>query len=129
MQEEKNNRNKWLHLRLRQNEYSAIHNRFKNTTCQKFSDYVRKVLMSKPIVTTVRNQSHDALMAEAIKLRNELNNIGNNFNQAVKKLHTLQQIHEFGYWINTYEKDNRIIQQKIDEVKKHIQNLGEKWLQ
>ena len=129
MQEEKNNRNKWLHLCLRQNEYSAIHNRFKNTTCQKFSDYVRKVLMNKPIVTTVRNQSHDALMAEAIKLRNELNNIGNNFNQAVKKLHTLQQIHEFGYWINTYEKDNRIIQQKIDEVKKHIQNLGEKWLQ
>ena len=129
MQEEKNNRNKWLHLRLRQDEHTAIHNRFKNTTCQKFSDYVRKVLMNKPIVTTVRNQSHDALMAEAIKLRNELNNIGNNFNQAVKKLHTLQQIHEFGYWINTYEKDNRIIQQKIDEVKKHIQNLGEKWLQ
>jgi len=48
-----------------------------------------------PIVTTYRNQSFDDYMAKMIRLRNELNGIGNNFNQAVKKLHTLHQIVEF----------------------------------
>ena len=68
-------------------------------------------------------------MAEAIKLRNELNNIGNNFNQAVKKLNTLQQIPEFRNWIIVYELDKKILFNKIDEIKNNIQKIAEKWLQ
>ncbi len=46
-----------------------------------------------------RNKSLDDFMAEMIVLRKQLNAIGNNQNQAVKKLHTLHQIPEFRNWI------------------------------
>ncbi len=68
-------------------------------------------------------------MTEAIRLKNELNNIGNNFNQAVKKLHTLQQIPEFKTWLIHYEIEKNILFNKVDETKKYIQKIAEKWLQ
>jgi len=68
-------------------------------------------------------------MAEAIRLRNELNGIGNNFNQAVKKLHTLYQIREFRNWLITYELERKILLNKVDEIKNNIQKIAEKWLQ
>jgi predicted nucleic acid-binding Zn-ribbon protein len=76
-----------------------------------------------------RNQSLDEFMSEIIRLRTELNGIGNNFNQAVKKLHTLQQISEFKDWIINYELEKKILLNKVEEIKKHIQKISEKWLQ
>ncbi|HEX8332702.1 MAG TPA: plasmid mobilization relaxosome protein MobC [Segetibacter sp.] len=129
MSEKNTNRTKWLHLRLTPDEYNKIQKQFLKTTCRKISDYARKILLGKPVTSTYRNQSLDDLMTEAIKLRNELNNIGNNFNQAVKKLHTLNQIQEFKTWIIAYEADKKFLFNKIDEIKSHIQKLAEKWLQ
>ncbi len=68
-------------------------------------------------------------MTEAMKLRNELNSIGNNFNQAVKKLHTLYQIAEIRSWLISYEVEKKTLFNKVDEIKNHIQKIGEKWLQ
>ena len=79
---------------------------------------MRRSLFDKPIVTTHRSQSIDDSMAEAIKLRNELNSLGNNFNQAVKKLHTLQQIPEFRNWIIVYGLDKKMLFNKLDENQK-----------
>ena len=129
MSEQNTNRTKWLHLRLKPDEFDKIHKQFSKTTCRKISEYSRKILLDKPITTTYRNQSIDDLMTEAIKLRNELNNIGNNFNQAVKKLHTLQQIPEFRNWIIAFELDKKILFNKVDEIKNNIQKIAEKWLQ
>ena len=92
MEEQNNNRTKWLHLRLTPDEYQKIVAAFSKSTCRKLSDYARKNLLQKPIVNKYRNESLDDFMTEMIRLRGELNAIGNNFNQAVKKLHTLQQI-------------------------------------
>jgi hypothetical protein len=129
MSEQNNNRTRWLHLRLKPEEYEKIHRQFSKTTCRKLSDYARKILLGKPLIATTRNQSLDDFMAEAIKLRNDLNGIGNNFNQAVKKLHTLNQIPEFRHWIITYEIEKQILFNKMDVIKNHIQKIGEKWLQ
>ena len=86
-------------------------------------------MLGKPLIATTRDQSLDDFMTEAIRLRNELNSIGNNFNQAVKKLHTLQQISEFRAWLINYELEKKVLQNKMDEIKNHIQKIGEKWLQ
>ena len=129
MSEQNNNRTRWLHLRLKPEEYEKIHRQFSKTTCRKLSDYARKILLGKPLIATIRNQSLDDFMAEAIKLRNDLNGIGNNFNQAVKRLHTLNQISEFRHWIITYEIEKQILFNKMDVIKNHIQKIGEKWLQ
>ena len=129
MSEQNNNRSRWLHLRLTPDEFEKIHRQFGKTTCRKLSDYARKILLGKPLIAITRNQSLDDFMAEAIKLRNDLNGIGNNFNQAVKKLHTLNQIPEFRHWIITYEIEKQILFNKMDVIKNHIQKIGEKWLQ
>ncbi|MEO7984721.1 MAG: plasmid mobilization relaxosome protein MobC [Bacteroidota bacterium] len=129
MSEQNTNRTKWLHVRLRPEEFEKINSQYKKTTCRKLSEYARKILLGKPLIATTRNQSLDDFMSEAIKLRNELNALGNNFNQAVKKLHTLQQISEFRGWLITHELEKKILQNKIDEIKNHIQKIAEKWLQ
>ncbi|MFV8347182.1 plasmid mobilization protein [Flavobacterium sp. ZB4P13] len=129
MEEQNNNRTKWLHLRLTPDEYQKIVAAFSKSTCRKLSDYARKNLLQKPIVNKYRNESLDDFMAEMIRLRGELNAIGNNFNQAVKKLHTLHQITEFKHWLISYELEKKILFNKVDEIKKHIQKFAESWLQ
>ena len=93
------------------------------------SDYVRHVLFNKPITVYHRNKSLDDFMKEIISLRNELNGIGNNFNQGVKKLHTLQQIAEFKSWIITYELEKQTLLNKVDEIKNRINKIADEWLQ
>ncbi|WP_423147029.1 plasmid mobilization protein [Rubrolithibacter danxiaensis] len=129
MKEKKTNRSRIIGLRLTLREYEQIEKKFKSSTCRKLSDYVRRSIFEKPIVTTYRNQSLDDFMTEVIRLRNELNSIGNNFNQAVKKLHTLNQIAEFRTWLITHELEKKILFNKVDAVKKHIQKIAEIWLQ
>ncbi len=129
MKEQNDNRNKWLHIRLKPNELQIIETKFHKTSCRKLSEYARKILLNKPITTFYRNQSLDEFMHEMIRLRNELQAIGNNFNQSVKKLHTLQQIPEFKNWIITNELQQKILLNKVEEIKKQIQLIAEKWLQ
>ena len=129
MEENLKNRTKWLHLRLTTKEYELLHSQFKKSTCPKLSDFARKNLLQKPIVQKYRNESLDEIMGELIQLRVELNAIGNNFNQAVKKLHTLQQIPEFKVWIIQYESQKYKLLFFIEEIKNNIQNIAQKWLQ
>jgi hypothetical protein len=129
MSENNNNRTKWLHLRLTPAEYHRIHKSYTNTSCQKLSDYARSIILEKPITVYQRNKSLDDFMTEMISLRNELNSIGNNFNQAVKKLHTLQQIAEFKAWIITYELEKKTLFNKVDEIKNRINKIADEWLQ
>lgn len=129
MEAENSNRTRIIGLRLTPEEYAKIEHKWKTSTCRKLSDYVRKHLFDKSIVTTYRNQSLDDFMEETIVLRNQLNAIGNNVNQAVKKLHTLQQIPEFRNWIISYDLDKKILFNKVEEIKTHIQKITDKWLQ
>lgn len=129
MKEKKLFRTRIIGLRLTSKEYEHLEKKFKESTCRKLSDYVRRSLFGKPIVTTYRNQSLDDFMTEAMRLRNELNSLGNNFNQAVKKLHTLHEITEFKSWLIAYELEKKIMLNKVDEIKNHIQKIAEKWLQ
>jgi len=122
-------RYKWLHIRLKEDEHARINNKFSKSTCRKLSEYARRVLLDKIITVNQRNQSLDDFMAEMIKLRNELNKVGNNFNQSVKKLHTLEQIFEFKSWLITNETDKKMLFEKIDEIKLKISQISDKWLQ
>jgi GTP1/Obg family GTP-binding protein len=129
MEKKNSNRTRIIGLRLTFDEYRKIEKKWKASTCRKLSEYVRRSLFEKPIVTTYRNRSQDDLMTELTKLRNELNAVGNNFNQVVKKLHTLQQIAEFKSWLIAYEVEKKILQNKLDEVRNNIKKMLEIWLQ
>lgn len=128
MEEKKTNRTRWLHLRLTPEEYKMIMVFYLQSTCRKLSEYARLQLLKKPVIGKYRNESQDELMNEIIALRNELNAIGNNFNQSVKRLHTLTDFNEFRQWIIRYELDKNTISSKLENLKKSIQKIGELWL-
>lgn len=123
------NRTRIIGLRLTPGEYAKIERKWKASTCRKLSDYVRHNLFEKPVTSYYRNQSLDEFMAEMVILRNEMNHIGNKFNQAVKRLNTLNQIAEFRSWLIAYEVEKKTLFNKVDEIKKHVQKIAESWLQ
>ncbi|SEP06209.1 plasmid mobilization relaxosome protein MobC [Flavobacterium sp. fv08] len=129
MEEKKNNRTRWLHLRLTPEEYKMIMVFYLQSTCRKLSEYARLQLLKKPVIGKFRNQSQDDLMTEIIALRSELNAIGNNFNQSVKRLHTLNDFAEFRQWTMRYELDKASIASKLESLKVSIGKIGELWLQ
>ena len=129
MKEEKINRSKLLKVRLTPKEMETIHNKFSKATCRKLSEYVRKVLLDKPVTMYHRNKSLDDFMTEMITLRNELNAIGNNYNQVVKRLHNLERLEEIKAWALLNESSKQILLKKVDEIKLKIAQINDQWLQ
>lgn len=128
MEKENSNRTRIVGLRFTPEEYVKIERKWKASTSRKLSDYIRRHLFDKPVTTKFRNESLDEFMLEIIRLRGELGAIGNNFNQAVKKLHTLNQIPEFKVWIFSAELDKKNLLEKVEEIKKYIQQISVRWL-
>ena len=129
MERENSKKTRKITLRLTAEEYVKIEQKWKTSTCRKLSDYLRKQIFDKSITTLYRNQSLDNFIEETIVLRKELNAIGINLNQTVKKLHTLQRIPEFKTWIIRYEIEKQIFKSKIDLIEKHASKITDKWLQ
>ena len=128
MSEDKINKKKsWISFRVKPEEYDKIHQLLHKTTHRKLSEYAHKVLLNKPVIVKYRNESANEILSVLIQLKNELNATGNNFNQAVKKLHTLSQISEFKIWLFLYEKDIQNSIQKIEEIKTKIFQIYEQW--
>lgn len=125
----KTNRTKHLHVRFTPKEFEKINEQFTRTTCRKISEYVRKVLLDKPVKVNQRNQSLDDFMAELIKLRGELNAISNNYNQVVKRLHTMQDLAELKSWLFLNETAKKIMTEKVSEIKSKINSINDQWLQ
>ena len=67
-------------------------------------------------------------MEEVIVLRQELHAIGNNVNQAVKKLHTLHQIPEFRHWIQSHEHLQQQLTEKTNHMEQRIAKMSDEWL-
>ena len=126
---EKTNKTRWLHIRLSESEHRAISKQYTGSTCRKLSEFARLKLLEKPIITYYRNRSMDDFMAELMKLREDLNAVGNNFNQAVKKLHSLNQTGATGWFITATQKDRDSLLEKTEEIKMSIQKFAERWLQ
>lgn len=116
-------------VRFKPEEFERLQRHYKSTTCRKLSQYSRKILLNKPVVVNYRNQSVDEILAEMIQLKVELSALGNNFNQAVKKLHTLDQIPEFRAWVLLNEASKQSFLKKVEEIKIKMNKLYETWSQ
>ncbi len=129
MSEQINNREKWLHLRLSAAEYQKLSIGFKNSTKRKLSQYARSILLNKPITVYTRNRSYDDFVSEMILLRSELKAIGNNFNQAVKKLHAMDRDAEVKAWALINENSKQLFFKKVEEINLKISQISDKWSQ
>jgi hypothetical protein len=129
MSDEKKNRTRIIGLRLTVAEYEDLEQKWQKSNCRKLSDYGRRMLFAKPIVSNYRNRSLDELMAEAMLLRKELNAIGVNFNQAVHRLHTLDHLPQMQRWLTSFEADKHKLFGKIDEIVSQVEKMAATWLQ
>src|ERR1035438_4875119 len=112
MEDKRNNRSRIVAVRFKPGEYLVLYNKFRLTTCRQLSEYVRRVLFERKITMYTRNKSLDEFMAEMIQLRNEFSSIGNNLNQAVRKLNSLQQIPEIKVWLIFNDSSNKELHKK-----------------
>lgn len=122
-------RSKWLTVRLSENEEKKLLILFEKTTAQSLSEYARLVLLQEPVTVLYRNQSADELLPELVRLKNELNAIGNNFNQAVKRLHTIDHISEIKYWLLANEPVKNSFLQTAAEIRELMTKTYQLWLQ
>jgi hypothetical protein len=129
MSETKKVRKLWLTIRLNDDEQKRLNSLYKVTTCKALSEYARDILLQQPVVINYRNQSADETLSELSQLVTELNSIGRNFNQAIKKLHTLDHLPELQTWILLNESSKQLLFKKIDEIKNYILQMHQQWLQ
>jgi hypothetical protein len=126
---EQANKTEWVHVRLSKEEHEQLSKAFAKTTCRKLSEYVRNILLGKPMVSIYRNKSLDDFMTEMVHLRIELNALGNNYNQAVKKLNILNRGDLAPAWVTTYEEDKKKFERCVENIEKHISKIADQWLQ
>lgn len=116
-----------MNTRFTTTEYEQLQVLFKKTTCRELAEYVRKSVLNQPISVRYRNQSIDDFLADMISLRRELNAIGNNFNQAVHRLHTLHIVPEIQHWILSNEQDKTVLFRQIETINNRINQLYQLW--
>lgn len=129
MKEEKKVRSILLPIRLNADEKKKLHSFYGKTTCNSLSEYARSVLLKEPVTVLYRNQTADEFLAEMIQLKKELNAIGNNFNQAVHKLHTLDHVPEIKAWAILNETCKKSFLKKVEEINLRVHQIYELWSQ
>jgi len=129
MKSENKKRTRKVTVRFKDEEYNKVNISFKSTTKKRLSEYIRFVLLEKPVTVYTRDKSLDEFMAELIRLRNELSAIGSNFNQLVKRLHTIGHFQNVNEWALLNEKHKEIFFEKVNEINQKIAKLSDKWLQ
>ncbi len=122
-------RNKMVVVRMNETEINQLVKFQKRTTEKDTSSYLRKVALQKPVTVKYRNESADDFLLDMLNLKKELNAIGNNFNQAVHKLHILEKIPEFRVWVQQYDGLQKVLISKVEEIKLRMNQLYEQWLQ
>lgn len=122
-------RRKMVVVRMNEQEYKLLEKFQQQTTEKDTSSYLRKVALQKPVTIKYRNESADDFLLDMLNLKKELNAIGNNFNQAVHKLHLLDKIPEFRIWVNQYDGLQKVLISKVEEIKLRMNQLYDQWLQ
>ncbi len=122
-------RNIIIKIRVNENELMRIKKLLNKTTERSLSNYMRELALKKPVTVYYRNQSADDFLHDMLLLKKELNAIGNNFNQAVHKLHILDKIPEFRFWVNHYDELHQSLVNKVEEIKLKVGDLYYQWLQ
>ena len=126
--EEKEVRKHFVKTRMNDAELNQLTTLQQKTTERDISSYLRKVSLQKPVTVKYRNQAADDFLKQMLELKKELNGIGNNFNQAVHKLHLLDKIPEFRVWVNQYDGLQKVLVSKVEEIKLRMNQLYEQWL-
>lgn len=123
------NKTAWCHLRLKPDEYELLNNRFKKTRFRKLSEYLRSVLLEKPVTVNYRDKAMDEVLEEMVLLRRELNAIGNNLNQAMHHIHAAHGHADAKLWGNLLSAVNSKVEPAINQIKERMNQFADIWSQ
>ncbi len=118
-----------IFVRLEEAEYDTLISRQKKTTERNLSAYIRKILAGKPMIKSVQSESLREVIVTLSLLQKDLNGIGNNYNQMVKRLHTIDRIPEIKAWMQTYLNERQHILDATITLKECLDKTAQKWLQ
>src|SRR5215203_3583300 len=122
-------RRKRVVVLLNPDEYQRLQQYQMKTTEMTIANYLRKVALKKPVLVKYRNTSVDDFLRQMLELKTELRVLGNNYSQAVNKLHMLEKIPEFRSWLVVYEHGRQAFLYKVEQIHVRITRLYELWLQ
>ncbi len=113
-------------LQLSQEEFYELQGKLLRSAYSDLNDYLHDLIQNGTVGTNCRNQSIDEFLGVAIGLKNELNAIGKNFNQAVKRLHEIyhlssQKKDDLEY----YQAEQFSLGQKIEEMRQILLKILE----
>ena len=69
----------------------------------------------------------DGLIDELSLLRKELNALGNNFNQVVKKVNATAGKKEFAFWVKQATINQQILLEKIEAIRGVTEKFASQW--
>lgn len=127
MKNEASYRTKWLTLRLTSEEHQKIKDLAARTVCPTTSEFVRRVLLQEPIHFFYRDQSLDEFLTDMAQLRVELGRLGNNFNQAVHRLHMLHNVPDIQQWLLLNESDKTQLFRHIETISNKLNDSYKLW--
>jgi hypothetical protein len=104
-------------LRLSLEEFDNLQGKLLSSTCQDLSELLHAIILNSGVTTGGRNSSIDDILAVATGIKNELNAIGKNFNQAVKRLHQTFYQSSLKDDLECYDVAQFSLMQKIEEIK------------
>lgn len=129
MAKQEDTRIQWKNLRFKPEEYQLLEKRFRKTTFRKLSEYMRSVLLEKPVTVTYRDKAMDDVLEELILLRQELNAIGNNLNQAMRSINSTHGNADTRLWMNLMSIVNGKVEPSINEIKDRMNQYADIWSQ
>lgn len=129
MKEKRKIRSRWLTVRLSEEEERELQKLCGQTTSKGLSEYARAVLLKEPVIVRYRNAAADEFLSQMLGLKAELNAIGNNLNQTVHKLHTLDQIPDIKVWAIRNEMIQAELQKKTAEILEKLSQIYTLWSQ
>jgi len=118
-----------LLTRFKQIEYEQLNKRFNNTRFRKLSEYVRSVLLDKPVTVNYRDKSMDDVLEEMVLLRQELNAIGNNLNQAMRSINSAHGNADTRLWMSLLSVINTKLEPAISQIKEQMNQYADIWSQ
>jgi hypothetical protein len=124
-----NNRDKWLNLRLNNEEFELFKRQYNRSAFRKMSDYGRAILLGKPVTVFYRDKSMDDILEELVLLRRELHAVGHNLNQAVKSINSAHGLPDARLWMTLLTVIHGKLEPSIRQIKEQMNTYSDLWSQ
>lgn len=85
------------------------------------------MIFRQPITLYTRNRSLDECIAELILIRTELQAIGKNYNQVVRKFHATASNQEAHSWALLLQQQHQLFLKKMEQIQEKMNQLNDIW--